>query len=329
MCEPHNACEMWTNAQSMCLHSELNSAGLSTNHAWTSAATVTEGFFLQAAQAMSQYAGWEPKEFSEAQLDPQQPTWQPKEFTEGQESTASQAAVADQQQQQQPPQQQSAEAGMPWPQQSQLAQGHDWQQGQTEGQGQGPDWQQQHQWQQQQEQPPGVEQSSEQQQYGQDAAHHSWPPPDQQQVPQWLQHSHSVGDPADAAAAPGATTGEHQLPQQLPQQQQEQPVAPGTDNSDERPQSQLAAGSNAQTGFVYDSASGYWHDAVSGYYYDANTGLYCHPQTQQWYSQDAATGEFTPYVTDQGITGAGANALGEILTCLGPGVDRRCRDDHA
>lgn len=67
---------------------------------------------------------------------------------------------------------------------------------------------------------------------------------------------------------------------------------------------------------MYDSASGYWHDAVSGYYYDANTGLYCHPQTQQWYSQDAATGEFTPYVADQGISGAAANALGEVCSVL-------------
>ena len=95
-------------------------------------------------------------------------------------------------------------------------------------------------------------------------------------------------------------------------QEQQQPRAPGTDQAEDGQQSRNAEGSDAQAGFVYDSASGYWHDAVSGYYYDANTGLYCHPQTQQWYSQDAATGEFTPYAADPGITGAGANALGEL-----------------
>lgn len=271
---------------------------------------------LQAAQAMSQYAGWEPKEFAEAQLEPQQPTWQPKEFTEPQDVQRPTAGQAGDQQQQQP-----ASAGVLWQQQGQ--QGHDWQQpgqihGQTQGLEQGNDWQQQQQWQnqhhpqqqqkQQQEQPPGVEQDPQQwsqsQQHDDSIAQQSWPPPDQQQGQQWQPHPHSNDGPADAAAA-AAMAGE----QQLHHQEQQQPGAPGTDLAEDEQQSQHAEGGGAQAGFVYDSASGYWHDAVSGYYYDANTGLYCHPQTQQWYSQDATTGEFTPYAADQGITGAGANAL--------------------
>jgi RNA-binding protein 5/10 len=79
-------------------------------------------------------------------------------------------------------------------------------------------------------------------------------------------------------------------------QAEEQPAAAGAGND----------GTSVSPGFVYDSASGYWYDAASGYYYDANTSLYYHPSAQQWYSYNAATGEYT--VAGGGSSGAAAAA---------------------
>lgn len=59
---------------------------------------------------------------------------------------------------------------------------------------------------------------------------------------------------------------------------------------------------------VNPDCAGYYYDAGSGYYYDANTGLYYHPTTQQWYSYDQSTGQYTT-VSSTGTSTAGQAAL--------------------
>ncbi|GAX84949.1 hypothetical protein CEUSTIGMA_g12370.t1 [Chlamydomonas eustigma] len=86
---------------------------------------------------------------------------------------------------------------------------------------------------------------------------------------------------------------------------QEEEAAP---KPEEQPAAAGIEGSSASPGFVYDSASGYWYDAASGYYYDANTSLYYHPSAQQWYSYNAATGEYTAAGGGSSSTGATAAA---------------------
>ena len=289
---------------------------------------------VQAAQAMQQYAGWEPKEFSE-QAQPQESAWQPQEFQEPQAAQPSEPALAAASQT--ATGQQAMDAAAQW--QSQQQQQHAFGQEQQAGQqqlelGQAPgQWQQdasgawtqqphagseaqqggagaQYQdWQSAQQQ--GEQQQQQQQQHNQQAAWSGAPgqPNVSQQWQQQQQHQHQqqtglqqAGSNAEAAHLPS----EQNLPAS---------TSAGTGAG---PPQQLSQGqSNPQSGFVYDSASGYWHDAASGYYYDANTGLYCHPQTQQWYSQDPATGEFRPYAAAEGISTAGANALGESSSPLG------------
>ncbi|KAL3163303.1 hypothetical protein ABBQ32_009695 [Trebouxia sp. C0010 RCD-2024] len=273
---------------------------------------------LQAAQAMSQYAGWEPKEFTEMQAEPPVSTWQPKEYDDSQDAA--------QQQQQQDA---APTAAMQW--QQQQAPGH-WGQGQEQqgqGQGQGQDaaqvqsWQQSHDqaqshdWQSQQQQsqhPPhqlagdnpqphtqwAQDQQATVQQQSWSGQAEGWQ--QQQQEQQLLQApgSENIGEDGQSLTS----REQHQLPPQQLREQQGQSQSVQTDDP-----RQSDEGGNAQSGFVYDSASGYWHDAASGYYYDANTGMYCHPQTQQWYTQDATTGEFTPFGSEQAISGAAANAL--------------------
>lgn len=274
---------------------------------------------MQAAQAMSQYAGWEPKEFTEAQAEPPQSTWQPQEYDDSQDAA--------QQQQQQAA---ASTSSMHW--QQQQASG-DWQQGQGQkGQSQGRNTAQVHSWQQGQDQGQAHDWQSQQQQpqqllhqlpgdNSQPHTHWAHHQADQQQQQQsWPNQAEAWQQQQQEHQAPGTdSTGEdgqnlmlhdqHQLPPQQSREQQGQSQPVATDALQ-----QTGEGGSMQAGFVYDSASGYWHDAASGYYYDANTGLYCHAQTQQWYTQDAATGEFTPFVSEQAISGAAANALGECVS---------------
>ncbi|KAG1670384.1 hypothetical protein FOA52_000144 [Chlamydomonas sp. UWO 241] len=58
-------------------------------------------------------------------------------------------------------------------------------------------------------------------------------------------------------------------------------------------QAAAPAAGGARAGMVYDASTGYWYDAASGYYYDANTGLHYHRTTNQWYSHNHATGEYS------------------------------------
>ena len=273
---------------------------------------------------MSQYAGWEPKEFSDVQPVLQQSTWQPQEFDDSQE--------AQQQHAQQPAA--ASTTSMNWQQQQQQQPSGDWQQGQGQGQnaGQVHSWQQgqnpgqdsmqSHDWQSQQQlahQLPGDSTQTQQADLQHAQQLQSYP----HQSEQWQQQQQQEMEHQQPHQAPGTEStvedGQARLSFDQPQQQSGQQLDQNQAVPTEAPQPKEEAG-GAQAGFVYDSASGYWHDAVSGYYYDANTGMYCHPQTQQWYTQDATTGEFTPFVSEQGISGAAANALGERThACTLPG----------
>lgn len=268
---------------------------------------------MQAAQAMQQYAGWEPKEFAEQPQGPQA-SWQPQEFQEDQPNQQAQPDKSTQGQL-------NAASAQHQGQQQQSAQGSH-QPGQHPGQA----GQQQQQQDQQHMQQPDLQQAHWQTQ-GQEVG--------------WGHEGHAQGDAQHADGGAEATRWQTglQQPGYLSQQQngsaeanaqqwhQPQLQSPDVQLNDSQPagvqdaqtsqagiaqSQQAAAGQDSnQSGFVYDSASGYWHDSASGYYYDANTGLYCHPQTQQWYSQDPATEEFTPYAAAQTISTAGANALGK------------------
>lgn len=266
---------------------------------------------------MQQYAGWEPKEFAE-QPKTLESSWQPQEFQEDQPS-------------QQPSQQAHPEVQ----QQGQLgnaaADFHNHQlQHQQAGSGQF-----------QQGLDPGHHDRSQEALQQPELQQAQW----QASLPNgsWNQLKGPAGDTAQHAQEDAHTAGwqasmqrpNYEAQQQhasdqaaiLPWQQPQMQLSAQLDSNQSagvgdtqtaqvttagaQSQQPAAEQDTSQPGFVYDSASGYWHDAVSGYYYDANTGLYCHPQTQQWYSQDPATGEFTPYAAAQTISTAGANALGE------------------